>query len=176
MTECFVYIAVYDRYEGVIIDDVIYFRNEEKELLTMMDMEMYLYHGNMEPVKFSVDGKWGLVDIITGKIIIDPIWDFIGYLHNGYIRVGLGGHLVIENQYDEDLVGGKYGYIDERGEIVVPLDYDQVSERSYKDYFIVRKDNEVHIINKDNLLQNNLTDQEKSDIERSIDFPTVTNY
>ena len=73
MTECFVYIAVYDRYEGVIIDDVIYFRNEEKELLTMMDMEMYLYHGNMEPVKFSVDGKWGLVDIITGKIIIDPI-------------------------------------------------------------------------------------------------------
>lgn len=176
MKECFVCISIYDRYRGVIVNDIIYFQNEEKELLTMRDMEMYLYHGNTEPVKFSVDGKWGLVDVLTGKIIINAIWDYIGYLHNGYIRVGLGGYLVIENQYDDDLLGGKYGYIDETGQVIIPLEYDQVSEKSYKDYFIVRKGNKIHIINKDNIRQNNLTEKERSSIEESIDFPTEINH
>lgn len=190
MKKCFVCIGVYDRYEGVIIDDVIYFESPktesvaigentyevveiegaEKELLTMMEMEMYIYNGDDKPVKFSVNGLWGLVDVLTGKIIIDPTWDFIGHIHNGIIRVGLGGHVTIDNGYDDYLLGGKYGYIDEKGEVIIPVEYEEVSEKSYNGYFMVFKDSKISIVNKDNIVQENLTEEEINEIEKHINY------
>ena len=111
-----------------------------------------------------------MVDILTGEIIIEAIWDFIGYLHNGFIRVGLGGSKVIEYQFEDDLVGGKFGYINEKGEIIIPLEYEEVSEKSYNGYFMVLKDNIVSIMNQDNIIQDNLTKEEISEIEKAINY------
>lgn len=127
-----------------------------------------MYHGNNEPVKFTIDGKWGLVDIITGKIIIEAIWDFIGYIHDGFIPVGLGGFNKIDIQYQDCLLGGKYGYIDLNGEVIIPLEYDEVSKTSYDGYFKVRKDKEIYIIDRNNIIQNNLTEEDIIAIDKSM--------
>lgn len=194
MKKCLVHIGVYDRYEGLIVDNVIYFesskselslitedretgsltyevvpiKNSKVDLATMKDMEMYLYNGDDMPVKFSIDGKWGLVDVLTGEIIIEAIWDFIGYINNGFIPVGLGGFNVIKHQYEDYLIGGKFGYINERGKVVIPLEYEKVSEKSHNGYFIVFRDDKSLIINKDNIIQDNLTEEEISEIEKYI--------
>ncbi len=78
--------------------------------------------------------KEGLISI-DGKIIIDPIYDEIsGYFNNGFMRVRNNG---------------KAGIVNEKGEIVIPIEYDNVLD--YKNgMFIAEKANKSGIIDTDN--------------------------
>lgn len=59
----------------------------------------------------NIQLKEGLIDI-NGKVIIEPIYDEIsGYFINGFMRVRNNG---------------KAGIINEKGEIVIPIEYDNV--------------------------------------------------
>jgi hypothetical protein len=82
----------------------------------------------------NIQLKEGLIDI-NGKVIIEPIYDEIsGYFINGFMRVRNNG---------------KAGIINEKGEIVIPIDYDNVLD--YKnDMFTAEKSNKWGIIDIEN--------------------------
>ena len=54
MKKCLVHIAVYDRYEGVIIDDVIYFESTKSELV-LIDEDKELGTTSYEVVSIEND-------------------------------------------------------------------------------------------------------------------------
>ncbi|WP_339628401.1 WG repeat-containing protein [uncultured Maribacter sp.] len=75
--------------------------------------------------------KEGLINT-NGKIILNPIYDEIsGYYQNGYMRVRNNG---------------KTGIIDEQGKIVIPIEYEDISD--LKDgLFLAKKSNKYGMIN-----------------------------
>ena len=71
-------------------------------------------------------GKCGLIDLKTGKLILPLQYSFIdAEMSEGLYIVNIGG------EYDEEegVKGGKWGYINARGKIVIALQFDSV------DYF-----------------------------------------
>lgn len=89
--------------------------------------------------------KWGYIDT-TGKVIIEPQFDFADAFSDGIAAVELNGKTgyinksgqkVIEAQYEEGTSfdgnyaiakqGEKYGIIGRLGNVVLPFDYDDIS-------------------------------------------------
>jgi len=85
----------------------------------------------------QVDGKDGFIDK-TGKIIINPQFDYADFFEEGLARVRIGGKygfidktgkIVSNPQFDDAgvfreglarvRIGGKWGYIDKTGKIVI---------------------------------------------------------
>lgn len=78
------------------------------------------------------DGKWGMVDK-NGKVVVPYEYDYID-------QYTLDMHRCLENQDDDFLLvvgkeehkddclkeGAKYGYVNMRGEVVIPLEYDEI--------------------------------------------------
>lgn len=74
-------------------------------------------------------GKYGFKDV-TGMIVVKPVYDIAGDFENEkYISVNIGGN-------EEDNSGGKWGAIDKKGKIVIPVKYDRVDYMGY-DLFAV---------------------------------------
>lgn len=78
--------------------------------------------------------KEGLIDV-NGTIIINPKFDEIsGYFQNGYMRVRNNG---------------KTGIINEKGEIIIPIEYDDISDFE-NGLFLANKANKSGMINSKN--------------------------
>lgn len=94
------------------------------------------------------NGRAGMLDI-TGRLVIKPEYDRVGYLGNGYFGISQNGKdglldregkIVLALQYDsigpfsEGLarvrLDGKEGFIDPAGNVVIPLRYDAVESFS----------------------------------------------
>jgi hypothetical protein len=83
-------------------------------------------------MQLEMDGKWGYCDLRTQEIAIEPQWDYAGYMGdvdyynanvvNGQLVFSLGEY---GYQYPE---GGKWGVINEKGEVVKPIEDDHTQE------------------------------------------------
>ena len=98
------------------------------------------------PCQFESKGKWGYVDLLSGKLLVLLVWDFIDvYYGQGVARVHklagrarqmrraakLSGNDKFTIWYEGyQFVGvGKQGYVDIHGKIVVPTKYDEILEK-----------------------------------------------
>lgn len=151
MQKCTIYHTGIDSIEdGFIKDNKVYFSNEDNNLY--FPEEIFLASEECEGglIQFEVNGKWGFANINTGEIVIKPIWDYAGAFYKGYARVALGAHVEIRTGYYEDIVGGKHGYIDTNGTIVIPLIYDYALDIPYKKHFKVSRNGKWGLIDKNN--------------------------
>lgn len=64
---------------------------------------------------------WGYVDE-SQQFIVQPTYTAVGTFMSGYAWVNKGGKV----KYDEFVTGGKFGVINDKGEIVCPVEYDYV--------------------------------------------------
>lgn len=88
-------------------------------ILTLILCLPTLQAQNLTPQK---KGKlWGYVDD-SGNYIVAPQFTAVGDFRSGYTWVNKGGKVL----YDEYVAGGKFGVINDRGEIVCPVEYDFV--------------------------------------------------
>ncbi|MFH0933083.1 MAG: WG repeat-containing protein [Nitrospirota bacterium] len=78
-------------------------------------------------VAVSVSGKWGFIDK-TGQIIIKPKFDFACNFREGLALVNIGGKPLKRPCWDivetwECIEGGKWGYINKIGDIVIDIKF-----------------------------------------------------
>ena len=74
----------------------------------------------------SRGGKFGFIDKNLSEVIA-PTWDFAFPFVGGFAAVceGCRGHR-IDDEHSE-LRGGRWGYIDRSGQVVVPVEYERVA-------------------------------------------------
>ena len=107
-----------------------------------------IYKDFLKPLDYlypiSVDDKFGYIDK-SGKIVIQPKYDSVGYFSEGLAPVLVGnkygyidtkGKFIINPKYNDAsdfseglaqvLVGDKYGYIDKKGEFAIYPQYEEV--------------------------------------------------
>jgi hypothetical protein len=93
-------------------------------------------------IQLEVDGKWGYADTISGKIVIPPEWDWADPFYGEYALVRTGCPLKPgETDRWELPEEARCGYINTRGEIIVPLNYccDAETGASRWGFFAVRE-------------------------------------
>lgn len=104
-------------------DGKIYYVDQNGKILLVIERSrivdqssngpLYDFHNFSEGMcRIESKGKWGFIDE-TGKIIVDPKYDFVFDYVNGYSKVRA------KNQ--------KFGSIDKNGKVIVPPIYDDVS-------------------------------------------------
>lgn len=71
------------------------------------------------------NAKWGIFTL-KGKELVPCEYDYIGKNCEGLFLCSKGCKI----QGDDEVVGGKYGYLDKDGKLVVPLKYDAASDFS----------------------------------------------
>lgn len=153
MQKCTIYhTGVYMRQDGVIKDNKVYLLEDDNNI--HYPEEMFLASEECEEslIQFEVNGKWGFANIYTSQIIIEPIWDYVGPFYRGYAHVSLG----CEFQYVNGtfcyikINGGKHGYIDTNGRIIIPLEYDYAADIPYRKCFTVNKNGKWGLIDNEN--------------------------
>jgi hypothetical protein len=130
--------GVYESATGVIKNNKVYLQDIDNKLHLPKYMFMAREECEGGLIQFEVQGKWGFAEIYTGKIIIEPVWDYAGPFYSGYAHVALGAQLEDYDGYR--MRGGKHGYIDKAGKIIIPIEYDDAEEITYRHkYFRVAK-------------------------------------
>lgn len=149
MKECTIYhTGVYVREKGVIKNNKVYFTWEDKLYLPE---EIFLAKEECEGglIQFEVEEKWGFANIHTGEIIIEPLWEYAGPFYRGYAHVAAKVEAEINEGCNSEM-GGRHGYIDISGNIVIPLEYDYVMDIPYHQYFEARKNGQWGLIDRKN--------------------------
>jgi hypothetical protein len=83
-------------------------------------------------VPFEAAGKWGFKDR-AGKTVVEPEYNQVGAFADGLAPVNLGARPndgLASMFFPSHKVGGRWGYIDVRGKVVVPLTWDSATEFS----------------------------------------------
>lgn len=151
MKECKVYhTAVGSEENAIIKDNKVYLLGEDNELCLPKEMYLAVYECEEGLAQLVVEEKWGFVNIYTGDIVIEPIWDYAGPFYRGYAHVSLGVELEINHGYDLSMDGGKHGYIGLDGKIIIPLEYDYAFDIPRGKNFLVSIDGKHGIINNKN--------------------------
>ena len=101
---------------------------------TTDDIYLMKYPYNVLPV--SRWGKWGLVDGLTGKMIVPYQYD---YIHIDEYKGEVSGLDEVSNLY-EVKDAGKYGLLNAKGEFVLPLVYDFINCSYYGGYYTIVQD------------------------------------
>lgn len=149
MQKCTIYhTGVYTSDKGVIKDNKVYFQAQDDQLY--FPKEIFLAREECEGglIQFEVDGKWGFADIYTGEIKIKPVWGYAGPFYRGYAHVASEVELVTNG--GTHIEGGKHGYIDSNGKLIIPLEYDYADDIPYRKYFEVSKNGKKGLIDKEN--------------------------
>lgn len=74
--------------------------------------------------RFITDNKFGFFDK-TGKVIIEAQFDFALPFHEGLAAICMDCKILQTDEEHSTVVGGKWGYINKEGKIVVPLIFDK---------------------------------------------------
>ncbi len=83
--------------------------NGEVKIEPQFDWAISFNRSALAPVE--VDDKWGYIDR-TGSFVVEPKYDYVGEFSDGRARVTF------------DSFTGTDGFIDEKGEVIIPLEYD----------------------------------------------------
>lgn len=150
MKKCRIYdIGGYVCADGLIKNDRLYRHGEDDTSCFPEEMDLAREECDHGLIQFAVDGKWGFADISTGEIKLEPIWDYAGPFYRGYAHVSLGAK--VQYSRDDELnEGGKHGYIDKTGKIIIPLEYDAATNLPYNDCLNVARNNKWGMIDYQN--------------------------
>lgn len=106
--------------------------------------------GRTNRLFMSINEKFALIDIVEGKYLTPPIYDFACYFpcsESEFLLVGINCYIV----HDHFATGGMQGLIDEDGNEIIPLIYHEIkidddgTIRCYQgDGFEFREDPEFH--------------------------------
>lgn len=85
---------------------------EDKDFFFIMDME-----ASERRLQVRLDnGKWGIAELDTGKVVLQPVWDFVEEYAAGYTRVYEGCELrSCEDGWMVHPRGGTYFFVDKDG-------------------------------------------------------------
>lgn len=75
-------------------------------------------------------GLYGYKNTKTDKILVPAKYQFAAAFTEGLGAVNLGGKVFMDNEYAMDYVckGGKWGYVDSIGKVIIPIKYDMADE------------------------------------------------
>lgn len=144
MKKCKIYHSgIYLHVDGVIKNKLVCFRGDDNNLYFPEKLFMAKEECQGGLIQIEIEGKWGFADIYTGEIKIDPVWDYVGPFYSGYAHVAL--EIKAEHCSDGQLMtqgaGGKHGYVNSTGRVIIPLEYDDARYIPYrKNCFAVAKD------------------------------------
>ncbi len=151
MQKCKVYhTGVYEFEEAVIKDNKVYICGNRDKLYYPEEMFMAREECEEGLIQLAVNGKWGFADIYSGEIKIKPTWDFVDPFYFGYAHVVLNANA---NEYSAgrfEVTGGKHGYINKNGDLVIPVEYDGAEIVSLRGNFLVSKDGKWGVVDKNN--------------------------
>jgi serine/threonine protein kinase len=85
----------------------VYYINEDETLIVIANSDSYNYR------------EYGLLNK-NGELLTKCIYNKIEKREDGFYCVNIGGHI----NREADFVGGKWGLIDNKGEIVIPIKFD----------------------------------------------------
>jgi hypothetical protein len=111
---------------SIIVNNDLYFVNRHGKTAPALHFDNgpdYVVEGLARTVK---DGKVGFVNPQLDQVVA-PVWDFAFPFQSGVAMVCMGCVSTPVSPGDEHTVrkGGKWGYIDKRGKVVVPVEYDE---------------------------------------------------
>jgi hypothetical protein len=74
------------------------------------------------------NGKMGFVNVQLDEVV-PPVWDFASPFHNGVAMVctGCAAKPIPPDGEHTQMSGGKWGYIDKNGKVLVPVTFDEKS-------------------------------------------------
>jgi hypothetical protein len=107
--------------EAALVDFVLKlgFINDKGVMVVQPTYDQVTYEKGLWKVK--LDDKYGYLDSVLNLVV--PIEYNVSYgFTNGYAAVNIGGAF---NQY-YTVEGGKWGFIDKSGKVIVPVQYDKV--------------------------------------------------
>jgi hypothetical protein len=90
----------------------------------------------------GADSRMGYVDGRTGRIAVPMIYDAVQPFSDGFAAVNLGGAPSEVHGYFE---GGKWGFVNTRGEVVIPIMYDFAGGFRYGAAMVSLNDTEFFI-------------------------------
>lgn len=99
--------------------------------------------------RFQESGKIGFVNE-DGEKVIAAQYEYVGWFEDGLAEFNIGGELLPVSPGDQEHIawhGGKWGFINHKGEIVIEAQYDEVAPFK-KGKAKVVSDGEEMIINK----------------------------
>lgn len=134
MKHCTIYhTGVFIYGESIMKDHKVFLRGKGEELYYPEELFMAIEECEGGLIQVEIDGKWGFADIYTGEIKIPPVWDYAGPFYHGYSHVALGANVELSKSgVDHCSIlgyeGGRHGYIDQEGRVVIPLEYDSCND------------------------------------------------
>lgn len=138
MQECMIYHTGVDECaKGIIKEGLVYLLGDENQLYFPEEMFMAREECECGLIQFEVEGKWGFAEIYTGEIKIPANWEYAGPFYSGYAHVVAGAQLERYGSYRVETHGGKHGYIDKNGTVIIPVEYDAAEEIPYRQFFKV---------------------------------------
>jgi hypothetical protein len=119
--------------EGVIKNNILYIKKADGSLGLLNEEDDYGilcdYYAVAGLVQICAGGKWGFADIHTGRVRVDPVWDYADGYYDGRLAVVAEG---CKSMTCEDMLaskgpwGGRRGCIDLSGNVAIPVAYDRI--------------------------------------------------
>lgn len=75
-------------------------------------------------------GLYGFKDSISDKVIVEAKYTYVKPFSCAMAAVNIGGEMNYDYDYEAYFIGGKWGFINSNGVLVVPLKYDDVRDFS----------------------------------------------
>jgi hypothetical protein len=115
--------------DAVLEDGVVYpvDENGSQRVMSECDALDQLENDPEEAVAIRVGIKWGFAHRHTGRVLVEPVWDYVSDHYDGLARVCLGCKPIPEHETGHtEPTGGKWGCIDRAGKVVIPVEYDEI--------------------------------------------------
>ncbi len=149
--------------EGVIYNNKVYDFNKNSKSLGLVEpqikhgafkrskVDVFLDPDSDQLVQMEVNGKWGCFSLYTGRIIIEPTWDYMDDFDGTYTRVNSDSEntMHLNDKMELPLPEGKHGVIDRCNNIVISPVYDKLIFFDDQ-YFMVIKNGKKGLLNRQN--------------------------
>jgi hypothetical protein len=115
--------------DAVLEDAVVYPVDEDGKRYVMSECDALDQPGSdpEDAVAIRVGGKWGFAHRRTGRLLVEPVWDYVSDYYDELARVCHGCEPIPEYEAGHsEPVGGKWGCIDCAGQTVIPVKYDEI--------------------------------------------------